>query len=81
VVEILTDSENNKINTSIETLIAWLQKNQSEAKCVYDEKKAEFCNEVYTILNKVNAKVLKNLNLSSPALSVPKPEETEEKNI
>jgi len=75
VVEILSDSENNKINTSIETLLAWLQKNQFEATCVYNEKKIEFCNEVQTILNKVKAKVPKNFNLPAPALSVPKPEE------
>ena len=36
VVEILTDGENNKINTSIETLLAWLQKNQSGAKVNYN---------------------------------------------
>lgn len=75
VVETLTDSENKKINTSIETLLTWLQKNQYEAKVVYNEKKVEFCSDVQTILNKVKTKVPKNFNLPPPALSVPKPEE------
>ena len=49
VVEILTDGENNKINTSIETLLTWLQKNQSEAKVNY--------HDIFDAANKPNTKI------------------------
>jgi heat shock protein 1/8 len=75
LAEVLSDSEHKKIILSIETLLAWVQKNQYEAKAVYNNKKLLFCQEMQPILNKIRSQVPKNFNLPPAALGEPRPEE------
>eukprot|EP00088_Acartia_fossae_P044756 TRINITY_DN476_c0_g2_i3.p1 TRINITY_DN476_c0_g2~~TRINITY_DN476_c0_g2_i3.p1 ORF type:complete len:127 (-),score=31.18 TRINITY_DN476_c0_g2_i3:194-544(-) len=75
IVEALTDSQVVSLTAAIETLLAWIQKNQFEAKTAYEDKKVEFCKKMQPILSSIRSKVPKSFNLPAPTLGEPNPED------